>query len=177
MLGWILDQAHERLPEKLDFTSCPEFIYLHARNICDLGKDVLTLEGLNRTRASRILVRPMLESLFSLVAAIKDPDFPAKKLDAEEKDETRRIKKWIEEDHLDEFQGKLEEGERKARDIRNKHSIPENNECGVYETAEAAALDWHYKRTYFVFSGNIHSKIGALLASEYPTNSEFVLIP
>ena len=37
------------------------------------------LEAGNRSRAARISVRPMLESLFSLVAAGKDPTFSCEK--------------------------------------------------------------------------------------------------
>ena len=93
-----------RLTESANcLTSCPEFIYLYAENICELGKDALALEKQNRSRASRILVRPMFESLFALVAAVRDSGFPARKLNAEWKDEIKRIKKWIGKEHLDEF--------------------------------------------------------------------------
>jgi hypothetical protein len=151
LLEWTLEQAHERLPEKLDFTSPPEFIYLHARNICELGKDALALEELNRSRASRILVRPMLESLFALVAAARNADFPARKLNAEWNDENKRIKRWVDEEHLDEFQGRLGDAERKIRDVEHKHSNKEKKKWDARQTAEAAALDWYYRRTYFVF--------------------------
>jgi hypothetical protein len=84
LLGQIIDQAHEGIPDKLDFASPPEFIYLHARNIRALGKDVLALEAQTQSRGSRILVRSMSESLFALVAAAtKDPEFPAGKVIAE----------------------------------------------------------------------------------------------
>jgi hypothetical protein len=83
LLGQIIDQAHEGIPDKLDFASPPEFIYLHARNIRALGKDVLALEAQTQSRGSRILVRSMSESLFALVAAAKDPEFPASKVIAE----------------------------------------------------------------------------------------------
>jgi hypothetical protein len=151
LLESILDQAHERLPSKLDFTSCPEFIYLHAENICELGKDALALEKQNRSRASRILVRPMFESLFALVAAARNSGFPARKLNAEWKDEIKRIKKWIDKEHLDEFQAALEEAERKIRAVEQKYSNREEKEWNAYQTAEEAALTWHYRRHYFVF--------------------------
>jgi hypothetical protein len=68
----------------------PLSIFTHAT--CELGDDVVALEAANRSRAARILVRPMLESLFSLVAAAKDPSFPARKIVAEQEDEIERIK-------------------------------------------------------------------------------------
>lgn len=83
LLGQIIDQAHEGIPDNLDFASPPEFIYLHARNIRALGKDVLALEAQTQSRGSRILVRSMSESLFALVAAAEDPEFPASKVIAE----------------------------------------------------------------------------------------------
>jgi hypothetical protein len=106
LLRRILGRERDRFAkEDLPFTnSPPAFIYLHARNICELGDDVVALEATNRSRAARILVRPMLESLFSLVAAVKDPSFPARKIVAEQEDEIERIKVWSEDDH--EFQGK-----------------------------------------------------------------------
>jgi hypothetical protein len=125
LLESILDRAHERLPANLDFTSCPEFIYIHGENICELGKDALVLEKQNRSRASWILVRPMLESLFALAAADRNPGFPPRKLNAEWKDENKRIRKWIDEEHRDEFQPVLEEAERKIRDVEQKFSIKE----------------------------------------------------
>ena len=83
MLGQIIDQAHEGIPDNLDFASPPEFIYLHARNIRALGKDVLALEAQTQSRGSRILVRSMSGSLFALVAAAEDPEFPASEVIAE----------------------------------------------------------------------------------------------
>jgi hypothetical protein len=60
-----------------------------------LGDDVLTLEGRNRSRASRILVRPMIKSLFNLAAAVRNRAFAAEKYVAELEDHFERIKKWI----------------------------------------------------------------------------------
>jgi hypothetical protein len=118
-------------------------------------------------------VRPILESLFSLVAAAKHPDFPARKLNAEWKDDIARIKKWIGKKHLHEFQAILEAGDRKIRDLEHKHSNREEKEWNAYQTAEAAALEWHYRQTYFVFSENIYSKISALCTHQ--TNRGIVL--
>ena len=120
LLGQIIDQAHEGIPNKLDFASPPEFIYLHARNIRALGKDVLALKAQTQSRGSRILVRSMSESLFALVAAAKDPEFPAGKVIAEQKDQIRRIKMWIGEKPPSEFQEKIEEAKREISDIEQR---------------------------------------------------------
>jgi len=177
LLGQIIDQAHERIPDKLDFTSPPEFIYLHARNICDLGGDVLALEAWNRSRGSRILVRSMSESLFNLVAAAKNPEFPASKFIAEQKDEIKRIKMWIGKNPPSEFHDKLEEAERNIHKIEQRYPNRKDREWGAIETAKAAELTVHYRSDYFVFSGNVHSKIGALYACESKINPGIVFDP
>lgn len=178
LLRQILERERGRFAkEDLPFTSSPPaFIYLHARNICELGDDVLALEAAKRTRASRISVRPMLESLFSLVAAVKDPTFPARKVVAEQEDEIERFKVWTEEDQLLEFQGKLEEAKRQVRDLRREHAITQKKKWNARETAQEAGLDWHYRRDYFSCSGNIHSKAGSLMFYERQFDSELSLI-
>ena len=113
LLRRILEGERDRFAkEDLPFTSSPPaFIYLHARNICELGDDVVALEAVNRSRAARIFVRPMLESLFSLAAAVKDPSFPARKIVAEQEDEIERSKVWSEEDHDHEFRESAKESD------------------------------------------------------------------
>jgi hypothetical protein len=177
LLRRILERERGRFAkEDLPFTSSPPaFIYLHARNISELGDDVVALEAVNRSRAARILVRPMLESLFSLVAA-GNPTFPARKIVAEQEDEIERIKVWSEEDHDHEFRDKLKEAKQQVRHLRLKHSITEKKKWNARETAQEAALDWHYKRDYFSCGGNIHSKAGCLMFYERQLESEISLI-
>jgi hypothetical protein len=127
LLRRILEQERDRFAKE-DFlltSSPPAFIYLHARNICELGDDVVALEAGNRSRAARILMRPMLESLFSLPAAVKDPSFPARKIVAEQEDEIERIKIWSEEDHEHDFRDKFQEAKQQICDLRRKPSITE----------------------------------------------------
>ena len=177
LLRRILERERDRFAKDFLFTSSPPaFIYLHARNICELGDDVIALEAVNRSRAARILVRPMLESLFSLVAAVKDSSFPARKIVAEQEDEIERIKIWSSEDQEHDFRDKLEEAKHQIRDLRCKYSITEQKKWNARETAQKAALDWHYKRDYFSCSGNIHSKVACLLFYELQRDSEISLI-
>ena len=153
------------------FTSPPAFIYLHARNIYELGNDVLALKLSNRSRAAQILVRPLLESLFSLAAAAHEPTFPPKKMVAEYEDDIERFEKWIEQDHHDEFRDGLEKAKEQIRDPRQKHSIVKNPRWDARQTAQAARLDWHYGRDYFRYSGDIHSKVGTLIRNEGSSDS------
>lgn len=67
----------------------------------------------------------------------------------------------------------LEAAERKIRHLEHKHANREEKEWNAYQTAEAAALEWHYRQTYFVFSENIHSKISALRTHQ--TNRGIIL--
>lgn len=92
LLTRVLGEACESEPEN-DLHGA--FVYRHARNISDLGEDVLALELQERSSASRIVVRPMIESLFRLVAAVKCPAFVAEKLVAEIEEEVERIQNWI----------------------------------------------------------------------------------
>jgi uncharacterized protein DUF5677 len=178
LLRRILEQERDRFAKE-DFlltSSPPAFIYLHARNICELGDDVVALEAGNRSRAARILMRPMLESLFSLLAAVKDPSFPARKIVAEQEDEIERIKIWSEEDHEHDFGDKFQEAKQQICDLRRKPSITEKKKWNARETAGKAALGWHYKGDYFSSSGNIYSKAACLMFYELQLDSEISLI-
>jgi hypothetical protein len=151
------------------------FIFRHGRNICELGDDVLALEGRNRSRASRILVRPMMESLFNLAAAVRDRAFAAEKYVAELEDHIERIKKWIESDGSDQFQAEIDEAERRAHDTRRRYSVTTKNKWSVFDAAREAGLDHNYGRVYAVYSKHIHSANSALIASELELDRELVL--
>jgi hypothetical protein len=70
----------------------------------------------------------------------------------------------------------MEEAKQQVRDLRRKHSITEKKKWDARETAQEAALDWHYKRDYFSCSGNIHSKAACLMFYERQLDSEISLI-
>ena len=172
LLRRILEQAHSRIPEEDPRWA---FILRHGRNICELGDDVLFLERQNRSRASRILVRPMMESLFNLGAAVKNSTFPAEKYVVELEEYTERIKKWVATDQPGAVQAEIDEAECRARDTRRQYSIKTRNKWSVVDTAREAGLDYHYRRDYVLYSEHIHSTNGALISSERQLGHELVL--
>ena len=172
LLRRILEQAHSRIPEADPRWA---FIFRHGRNICELGDDILFLERQNRSRSSRILVRPMMESLFNLGAAVQNSAFPAEKYVAELEEYTERIKKWVAADQPGALQAEIDKAERRAHDTRRQYSIKAKNKWSVVDTAREAGLDYHYRRDYVLYSEHIHSTNGALISSERQLDRELVL--
>lgn len=176
LLERILNEAYQRAPEN-DLRSA--FIYRHTRNISDLGEDVLALERQERTSAARIVVRPMIESLFRIVAALKKPSFAAEKLIAELEDEGERIQKWIQVDRSIDFQHEMAETLQMLTDytkrLRREHVVTSRNRWNVFDTAKAAELDWHYARDYFLYSKYVHSTVSGIISQEYQTARGHVL--
>jgi len=176
LLTRVLDEAYRQAPEN-DLHGA--FVYRHARNISDLGDDVLALELLERTSASRIVVRPMIESLFRIVVAVKRPEFAAEKLVAELEDEVERIQNWVAVDHSNDFQSEMGETTalltEYAERLRREHSVTTKNRWNVFQTAKAADLDWHYARDYFLYSKYVHSTISGIISQEYQVGRGHVL--
>jgi hypothetical protein len=54
-------------------------IKLHAKNILDLARDVIFLESHGHDAGAPVIARAMLESLFKLGVAVKDPELAARK--------------------------------------------------------------------------------------------------
>jgi hypothetical protein len=106
LLTRVLDEAFGQGPES-DLRRAS--ICRHGRNVLDLGQDVLALELENRSSASRIIVRPMIESLYRLAAAVKRPTFAAEKLVAELEQEVERIQKWIAVAQSNDFESEMAE--------------------------------------------------------------------
>lgn len=147
------------------------FIYRHARNISDLADDVFALESYNRCSGSRIIIRPMLESLFSLVAAIKLVDFAHEKIAYELKEEIRRINNWIETDGSGEAKTDLQETvdllSALELTIRTNIGNTQPRKWLVYDVAKAADLGWNYSREYFLYSKYIHATSSGIITQEH----------
>jgi hypothetical protein len=111
---------------------------------------------------------------FSLAAAIKNRAFAAEKYVAELEDDTKRLKKWIAEDEPGAFQA-VDDAERRARDTRDEYSIKTKKKWSAFDTAREAGLVCQYGRSFTLYSQHIHSKNGALIASELELDREVVL--
>jgi hypothetical protein len=172
----ILEEAYERAP-KGDLRAA--FIYRHTRNISDLGEDVLALEVENRSSAARIVVRSMLESLFRLVAAVKETDYAPEKLIAELEDEVQRIRNWIAVDRYINFGEEMRETIQELADytdkLRRDYKVASRNRWSVFDTAKVAELDWQYARDYFLYSRYVHATISGIISQEYQIGREHIL--
>ena len=176
LLTRILNEAYQHAPEN-DLRSA--FIYRHTRNILDLGEDVLALELQDRSSSSRIIVRPMIESLFRVVASLKTPNFAAEKVVAEIEDEIERIQNWILIDRSHDFQHEMCDTLQLLRDyaqqLRRERSVSSRNRWNVFETAKAADLGWQYARDYFLYSKYVHSTISGIISQEYQIGRGHIL--
>jgi uncharacterized protein DUF5677 len=176
LLTRVLDEAFGHGPES-DLRRA--FIYRHARNVLDLGQDVLALELQNRSSASRIIVRPMIESLYRLAAAVKRPTFAAEKLVAELEQELERIQKWIAVAQSNDFESEMADTTTLltayAQRLRREHSVTTKNRWDQFATAKAAELDWHYARDYFLYSKYVHATISGIISQEYQIGRGHVL--
>lgn len=176
LLYRVLDEACQRL---VDAEVRTAFIYRHARNIYDLADDLLALEIQGRTSTARIVVRPMLESLFRLVAAVKRPSFAAERLVGEIDDEVERIERWIKTEYSTDFQKEMAETLSLLSATAALHRPQSNEEprrrWNVYDTAQLAELNWIYARDYFIFSKYVHCDISGIICQESQTGRGHVL--
>jgi hypothetical protein len=172
----ILEEAYERASEG-DLRAA--FIYRHTRNICDLGEDILVLELENRSSAARIVIRSMLESLFRLVAAVKEADYASEKLIAELEDEVERIRNWIAVDRYfdfgDEMRETIEGLADYAEKLRREYKVASQKRWSVFDTAKIAELDWQYARDYFLYSKYVHATISGIISQEYQIGRGHIL--
>jgi Family of unknown function (DUF5677) len=170
LLNQILEETRQLYGEK-NFRL--GFIYKHTQNIFDLGEDVLALELQNRSSSSRIVVRSMIESLFKLAAAIRNPSFAAEKAIAEIDDEIERIGKWLEVEHENKFSTDMDETlkllSKTGQNLRSENNVTTKNKWTVYDTAKVAELDSFYVQYYFIFSKYVHSTLSGVISQEYQT--------
>lgn len=149
------------------------FIYRHARHILHLSKDVFELETRRAAYASGIIVRAMLEGLFNLVAAVKQPQFAAEKVVWEIEDEIMRIRKWLGTDSENlESAKQLEEF---GASLRKQFPIPSRMNWKTVECANAAELGQQYRSEYFVLSKRSHAMTSVMIGTEKQFGRGYVL--
>lgn len=154
------------------------FIYRHARNIWDIATEIHFLVSANRTTAVFLLARPALESLFSLIAAVKDPSFAAHRILYEADENIRRIAKWksLIKDGDDSILSDTIQLVRTKRDeIANEQGITAVRQLNTFETARIAELGDQYLRDYYMFSRHAHSYIDGIIAQEHAADFEIIL--
>lgn len=140
------------------------FAYRHGLTILRLAEDAIHLEAEQRNHSSPLVVRSMLESLFNLVASVKNPQFAAEKVCWEINDEIRRIKKWLNDgNELDETVKQLLEV---ANRLRKDYGITAEPDWSTLNCAKAAELEQHYRTDYFLFSKKVHSTTSGMISAD-----------
>jgi hypothetical protein len=161
LLAQILEEA---------FAECKQdelrqaFVYRHGLTILRLAEDALHLEAERRCYSSPIIVRCMLECLFNLVAAAKQPHFAREKVCWEVENEITRIGKWIA--GPADMQDTVKRLQSLAQSLRKQNHIPANLNWNTLACADTAGLGQQYRREYFLFSKNVHATTSGMISSE-----------
>jgi len=145
------------------------FVFRHARNISQLGQDVLCLESHDQSDSCPIIVRVMLESLFKLVAATKVPEAAVEIILSEVKTEIQKIKEWIKVlgDNDNTLKDTIDELSSFATNLRMQHHIKSKKNWNILECAKASDLGAIYRQDYFLFSKHTHATASGIIAQEH----------
>jgi hypothetical protein len=121
----------------------------------------------------------MIESLFRIVAAIKEASFAAEKVVAEIDDEIERLRRWIEVDQTGDFDASMAETRAEliafSSKLRAEHSVSGNKSWSVYDTARLANIGIEYTREYFLFSKYVHGTISGIISQEHGVGRRLLL--
>jgi hypothetical protein len=159
LLGKVLDESNSFNRES---NYRDAFICRHARSINSLGQDVLFLLESGRLDSCQCIVRSVLESLFKLVAAVKQSDAAIQILISEVEADAERMRLL---DPIECAPG-IAYIENFAAELRREHKIISKKKWSVFECASAADLVDKYRGEYFVFSGRVHANIGGIIMQE-----------
>ncbi len=166
-LDKVLGEVYERSTEDGEIRG--PFIYRHARNVSDIGRDVLFLYQHERHTAARIAIRSMIESMLCVVAGTKIDSFPEEKVIAECENMIERITKLSTTNTDLNLSESVVEYTQLADSLRAKYSVTKNKKWNVYEIAEAAELKENYAGDYFIHCGYVHVTIAGIVSQEFGT--------
>ena len=138
------------------------FIARHARNIYCLGQDVLFLLDSGRLDSCPFIVRAMLESLFKLIASVKQSDAAVQILISEVEADIERMKLL----NPVECAPGITCSADFASKLRKEHNITSKKKWTTFECAAAADLVDKYRGDYFVLSGRAHATTGGIIMQE-----------
>jgi hypothetical protein len=139
-----------------------KFVYRHTRNINQLGQDVLFLMESGRLESCQVIVRAMLESLFKLIAAVKQPEAALQIFISELEADAERMKLL----NPIECAPGVDCFKSFAAKLRNEHNVTSQKEWSTFACADAAELIDKYRGEYFVFSGRAHASTGGIILEE-----------
>jgi hypothetical protein len=176
LLDLFLDDAYETGHQDLPVRQA--FVYRHARNISEIAEDVLTLEADDRISSCFILMRSLFESFFNVIAAVKHEAFAVEKAISEIENDLIKIRKWQDtekESSPDLFADTVDQMSGFVRSLREEHGVKSRCKWTTYDVANAASLDHHYVRDYFLFSRNTHASCTGIICQEFEIGREMIL--
>jgi len=153
------------------------FVYRHARNISQLGQDVLLLESDGQSDSCPIIVRAMLEGLFKMVAATKVAEASVGIVLSEIDEEILRIKQWIKVVGGDvaDLNDTIHQLTSFAQNLRAQHGVQSTKDWNAFECVKAADLGIIYRQHYFLFSKHTHATSSGIIAQEHEVMRSIVL--
>jgi len=156
-----------------------KFILIHANHVQSLADDVIMLEDKGRTGSSPILVRGMLESLFILGAATRNPTFFGQKIvyDLEESARfARSDAKKADSDRLKQFLiQQAEVAEKNACNLKLRHNIENSEKWRPCDCAATAKLFRQYAIDYSNYSRSVHAELFSTVIGEDGRTSAHVM--
>jgi Family of unknown function (DUF5677) len=142
----------------------PEAAYLGriaARTINRASEGYLVLRESHRVDASKFLVRPAIEAVFSATAAMNKPGFLFRKAYTEWEEDKKMFVRDGDAAGEAEANRQLEDLKRAYREEQPHHPI-ECKYVSVRETADLAGLLWMYEPTYRVYCKFTHGAVRAV---------------
>lgn len=165
LLNSILDEG--TTPETPEITTARiVFCYRHGCHISRLGNDLLFLLSNGRHVGAKMIVRPMLESMFNVTAAYQVQTFCVEKILGD----LERLVTWlsaIANPHKS-MNDAITDANREIQDLTSRFgsNITSNRWKLVSDVAKAGNHERHYKKDYAYFCDFAHSNISGLLQLE-----------
>jgi hypothetical protein len=145
------------------------FVHQHCTNVAKLMQDVIGLERAGFTGTTRFIVRPMLESLFSLSAAIADETFADAKFHDELFLQVRHLARSLDKGYLPDAEAIKVFEDQKAqlsallKKQEEKIKTDKRRDCRVSVMADLGGLTRLYDTYYFDVNDHIHSSMAGVL--------------
>ena len=115
-----------------------------------------------RIESCQVIVRAMLESLFKLIAAVKQPEAALQIFISELEADAERMKLL----NPTECAPGVECFEKLATKLRKEHNVTSEKIWSTFACADAAELIDKYRGEYFIFSGRAHASTGGIILEE-----------
>ncbi|MEX2581203.1 MAG: DUF5677 domain-containing protein [Verrucomicrobiales bacterium] len=160
LLESTLESAYQSLSEKDGVSIRENFAYRLARHINELSGDFILLEAEGGFHGSPVVLRSILESVFSLGAILSDRSFAALQCISEINDLLKKIASSSDPDLITELRNLREE-------LCADHSLQSNpTALKVWEIAKLAKMEGVYEKHYYWLSKAIHPTLVGTIEGE-----------